>query len=120
MNPTTYTTPDADTIREQVQQRYGAIARERGPSSCCAPASDASSSCCSPAATATSTEKADHLGYTAEDVASAPAGAEMGLGCGNPIAIASIKPGETIVDLGSPRPPHPPRPIQRVPLPVIQ
>jgi arsenite methyltransferase len=46
-------------------------------------------------------EKAARLGYTGDDVAAAPEGAELGLGCGNPIAIASIQPGETIVDLGS-------------------
>ncbi|MCU7905162.1 MAG: arsenite methyltransferase [Candidatus Thiodiazotropha sp. (ex Epidulcina cf. delphinae)] len=41
------------------------------------------------------------LGYSAEDLAKAPAGADMGLGCGNPKAIASLKPGEVVVDLGS-------------------
>ena len=41
------------------------------------------------------------LGYRAADLASVPAGAALGLGCGNPLAIASIKPGETVIDLGS-------------------
>jgi SAM-dependent methyltransferase len=41
------------------------------------------------------------LGYTAEDAAAVPAGAEMGLGCGNPHGIASLKTGETVLDLGS-------------------
>jgi SAM-dependent methyltransferase len=41
------------------------------------------------------------LGYSEEDLAKVPAGADMGLGCGNPRAIASIKPGETVLDLGS-------------------
>jgi len=41
------------------------------------------------------------IGYTEEDVASVPEGADMGLGCGNPKAIASLKPGETVLDLGS-------------------
>jgi ubiquinone/menaquinone biosynthesis C-methylase UbiE len=44
---------------------------------------------------------AEKLGYTSADITSVPEGAEMGLGCGNPTALASIKPGETIVDLGS-------------------
>jgi len=41
------------------------------------------------------------IGYSPTDVASVPAGADLGLGCGNPLAIASIKPGETVLDLGS-------------------
>jgi ubiquinone/menaquinone biosynthesis C-methylase UbiE len=41
------------------------------------------------------------MGYTAEDLASAPAGANMGLGCGNPQAIAALRPGEVVLDLGS-------------------
>lgn len=41
------------------------------------------------------------LGYSSEDLANAPEGSELGLGCGNPTAIASIQAGETVVDLGS-------------------
>jgi len=41
------------------------------------------------------------MGYSEEDVDSVPEDANMGLGCGNPVAIASLKPGETVVDLGS-------------------
>ena len=41
------------------------------------------------------------IGYTKADVESVPEGSNMGLGCGNPIALASLKPGETVVDLGS-------------------
>ena len=41
------------------------------------------------------------LGYSAEETAAVPAGANMGLGCGNPQAIAALKPGETVLDLGS-------------------
>ena len=43
---------------------------------------------------------AEAFGYTAEQLASIPAEANMGLSCGNPTAFASIKPGETVVDLG--------------------
>jgi ubiquinone/menaquinone biosynthesis C-methylase UbiE len=81
-----------DQIRQQVRDRYGAIARSEERSCGCAP------SCCSPAASPTAPEK---LGYEPGDAESVPEGAEMGLGCGNPTAIASIQPGETIVDLGS-------------------
>ncbi len=41
------------------------------------------------------------LGYSDDELAAAPAGADLGLGCGNPQAIASLKPGETVLDLGS-------------------
>ena len=77
------TTPDK--IREKVRLSYGAIA-ETG-SSCCAP------SCCTPAASA--------LGYSAEEEAAVPEGANLGLGCGNPQAIAGLSPGEVVLDLGS-------------------
>jgi SAM-dependent methyltransferase len=41
------------------------------------------------------------MGYSKEDMSEVPEGANMGLGCGNPVALASLKPGETVVDLGS-------------------
>ena len=75
----------ADTIRGEVRQRYGATAR--GESSC-------ADDCC------TSTSS-DILGYSAEDSASAPEAANLGLGCGNPLAIASLERGQTVLDLGS-------------------
>lgn len=67
------------------------------------PSSDNSSTqgaCCSgPALSPDETSKA--LGYSSDELASLPEGANLGLGCGNPQAIASIKPGETVLDLGS-------------------
>lgn len=75
----------SETVREEVRQRYGATAR--GESSC-------SDECC------TSTSS-DALGYSAADLAAAPAASNLGLGCGNPLAIASLKPGQTVLDLGS-------------------
>ncbi|MGC2352857.1 MAG: arsenite methyltransferase [Candidatus Udaeobacter sp.] len=75
----------SETIREEVRQRYGATAR--GESSSCG------DGCCS----STSTEM---LGYSAEDSAIAPEPANLGLGCGNPLAIASLQPGQTVLDLG--------------------
>jgi len=75
----------SDTIREEVRQRYGATAR--GESSC-------AGDCC------TSTSS-DALGYSAEDWAFAPEAANLGLGCGNPLAIASLERGQTVLDLGS-------------------
>src|SRR5262249_22283679 len=73
------------TVREEVRQRYGASAR--GESSC-------DDECC------TSTSS-DRLGYSAAESAIAPEAANLGLGCGNPLAIASLEPGQTVLDLGS-------------------
>ena len=76
----------SETIREKVRRRYGATAR--GESSGCADA------CC------TST-RSETLGYSAEQSAIASEAASLGLGCGNPLAIASLQPGQTVLDLGS-------------------
>ena len=79
-----------DEVKRVVKDRYGRMAREAG--SCC------SSSCCG---TAEPKEVGKKIGYSKEDLASAPQGANLGLGCGNPTAIASIREGETVLDLGS-------------------
>ncbi len=60
-------------------------------SSCCGVSDDA----------AINTLISTRLGYSEDDLAKAPGGADMGLGCGNPRAIASLRPGETVVDRGS-------------------
>jgi len=82
-----------DNIRQQVRARYGEIAREDQRE--CGP------SCCSTEAATVGGTNALTLGYSTSDLADAPEGAELGLGCGNPTAIASIRTGETVVDLGS-------------------
>ncbi|WP_437639329.1 arsenite methyltransferase [Sorangium sp. So ce854] len=74
--------------REAVRDHYGKVAL--AGTGCCAP------SCCAPAQAASL-----QLGYTPEDLAAVPEGADMGLGCGNPQAIAALRPGETVLDLGS-------------------
>jgi arsenite methyltransferase len=74
-----------ETVREEVRRRYGATAS--GKSAC-------ADDCC------TSTD-ATALGYAAEDTAAAPEAANLGLGCGNPLAIASLKNGQVVLDLGS-------------------
>ena len=73
--------------------------------SCCGPSdvsteTDQAASCCGPSDF--SVEKMSQImGYSKDDIQSVPEGANMGLGCGNPVAIASLKSGETVVDLGS-------------------
>jgi arsenite methyltransferase len=87
---------DESQIKEMVRERYGNIAAASETSACCAPAA---SSCCGPMTAVE--DKALRMGYSAADLAAVPDGANLGLGCGNPQAIAAIRPGETIVDLGS-------------------
>jgi SAM-dependent methyltransferase len=79
-----------DDVRQAVRERYTTIAETRG-----------ATSCCGGTATATLDEKAHVMGYSAADTQAVPAGANLGLGCGNPIAIASLRGGETVLDLGS-------------------
>ena len=89
---------DATEVKEMVRARYGGIAAGT-LSDCCAPA--ASSSCCGTPAERTAEGKAQEMGYSADELAAVPEGANLGLGCGNPQAIAAMKPGEVVVDLGS-------------------
>ncbi|MGM0604276.1 MAG: arsenite methyltransferase [Halobacteriota archaeon] len=84
--------PSVSETRRAVRKRYGSIA-EDATDGCCS-----ETSCCQPTELETRTEQ---LGYDDADVVSAPAGANLGLGCGNPKAIASLQAGETVVDLGS-------------------
>lgn len=75
------------TITEAVREKYANIAETSG--SCCGP------SCCDSSVSDMST------GYSAEELASIPAGANLSLGCGNPTGLADIHAGETVIDLGS-------------------
>lgn len=84
-------TIDPDIIRERVRTRYGDIAENAG-------------GCCSSVGASCGSSEEDYgcqLGYSAADVASVPDGSNLGLGCGNPIVIASIRAGEIVLDLGS-------------------
>jgi arsenite methyltransferase len=81
-------------IKKNVREAYGKIAREGG--SCCC---GSSSSCCGGTETADSASKL--VGYTDAELGSIPEGADLGLGCGNPVALAFLKEGEVVLDLGS-------------------
>ena len=86
-----------DAIKDMVRARYGGIAASAEAASC----APATTSCCAPAAAPDLNAKAREIGYSDEELAAVPEGANLGLGCGNPLAIAAMKPGEVIVDLGS-------------------
>lgn len=78
-------------IRKAVREGYAQIAQKG--SSCC----ESAASCC----TDPHMQVSKKLGYTEEDLRSLPKGANLGLGCGNPVALASLNEGETVLDLGS-------------------
>jgi len=80
-------------IKKMVREGYGQRVKTR--SSCCAP----TKSCCGGGDTTRSMSKA--VGYSEAEMDSVPDGANLGLGCGNPIALASLVEGETVLDLGS-------------------
>lgn len=75
-------------VRDHVSKRYGEIAESGG--SCCGTKSDLSK-----------LEHAEAIGYSADELAATPEGANLGLGCGSPTTLTMIEPGMTVVDLGS-------------------
>ena len=83
-----------EEIRSAVRERYGEIARQES-SCCCGPADG----CCGSADLAEDISK--KIGYTEDELGAVPEGANLGLGCGNPVALASLREGETVLDLGS-------------------
>ena len=92
-----------DVVRESVREGYGAIARtgvwskgETAEAGCCG----AGGGCCGPSGY-TSEQLAAAIGYDAQDLSATPDGANMGLSCGNPTAIAELREGEVVLDLGS-------------------
>jgi SAM-dependent methyltransferase len=84
-------TTSADDIRTAVRANYGRIATQELIGGCCG----GGTSC----GTGSSPSRA--LGYSEAELANVPSGADLGLGCGNPQAIAELKPGERVLDLGS-------------------
>lgn len=80
-------------IKKAVREGYARIATQGG--SCCGPASPCCGSSCS------SQSMSQAVGYSEEDMKAVPEGANLGLGCGNPLALASLKQGEVVLDLGA-------------------
>ena len=81
-----------DQIRKHIRDRYAGIAKSGGSCGC-------GSGCCQPDALLNPDASAQ-IGYSKEELAAVPEGANLGLGCGNPQAIAALQSGETVVDLG--------------------
>ena len=101
----------ADKIREAVRENYGQVALKGQTGAGCAPVEardggccGTTSGCCGPSEDTVVISAKDisfALGYNANELSSAPEGSNLGLGCGNPQAIAEIRPGEVVLDLGS-------------------
>lgn len=100
-----------DNLRRTVRDGYSTIAKagswaaaQAAPASsgCCSPASagGGGGSCCS-TSSFTPDQLAQAIGYSADDLDATPESANMGLSCGNPTALASLRPGETVLDLGA-------------------
>lgn len=79
----------AEQIKKVVRESYAKIITQK---SCCCPSCDTSN---------LSQDISKKIGYTEKDMQEVPEGSNLGLGCGNPIALASLKQGETVLDLGS-------------------
>lgn len=102
-----------EQVRESVRDTYAKVAMagvsvsgSSRSTSCCSPPNKSlqtipTSSCGCGESGFSAKQKSTTMGYSKEDMAEVPEGANMGLGCGNPVALASLKPGETVVDLGS-------------------
>jgi len=88
------TTKDKEEAREYIRQNYAKIAQEGAIGGCCA-----GSSCCG-CEPFDIKESGISIGYTEDELSNVPSESNMGLGCGNPIAIAALQEGETVLDLG--------------------
>lgn len=88
----------ADDLRNKVRDSYSKVAEANNEGSCCG----VESSCCGVSDDEQINQLiSTRLGYSEADLISVPAGADMGLGCGNPKALAALQAGESVVDLGS-------------------
>jgi len=88
----------ADKVRQHVRESYAEVAEASNDGGCCGEVA----SCCGVSDDAAiNTLISTRLGYSEDDLAKVPDGADMGLGCGNPRAIASLKEGEVVIDLGA-------------------
>ncbi len=111
--PTTDATLPPDQLRERVREGYAEIAKAgqwsgvrpasalaQAAGGCCEPSQGGGGGCCGPTSL-TPEQVAMAVGYAEADLKTLPEGANLGLSCGNPTALASLQPGEVVLDLGS-------------------
>jgi SAM-dependent methyltransferase len=98
---------DKDQIKKNVREGYAKVAKRQSYSCCEASSNDTcdkdsqSDSCCGAPSNDMYEKVSQRIGYSREELGSVPEGSNMGLGCGNPVALASLKEGEVVLDLGS-------------------
>ncbi len=83
---------NSDTVKKIVKESYAKIARSSGGCGC---------GSCGCDSNLTVQKQSGQMGYSQDEMSKAPAGSNLGLGCGNPVAIASLREGEVVLDLGS-------------------
>ena len=95
---------EMNEIRDSVRRHYAEVG-SRDSASCCGASSSA---CCGPSPsvcvggdTTSVRDQSQQMGYSSDELRDVPEGSNMGLGCGSPTAIASLQPGQTVLDLGS-------------------
>lgn len=88
---------EAQAVKQMVRARYGAIAEAGESGACCVPNAE----CCGDTAPGSPNDKSRQMGYSDAALTAVPDGANLGLGCGNPQAIAAMQAGEVVLDLGS-------------------
>jgi arsenite methyltransferase len=93
---------EKEELTKSVRERYAGVAKQNN-GCCCSgkTASPQSSLCCGTPNTSTNRDISKNVGYTDADMNSVPEGANLGLGCGNPVALAALKKGDVVIDLGS-------------------
>jgi arsenite methyltransferase len=90
-----------EEVTKTVRTRYANVAKQSSSCGCSGATAAQPSSCCGPSNTTTSRDLSKAIGYSESDMNSVPEGANLGLGCGNPIALAALKEGDVVLDLGS-------------------
>lgn len=88
-------------VRDAVRENYSKVAENNSVYADCGCVPETDNSCCAPTKTKSFVKISSNLGYSDVELKNVPEGSNMGLGCGNPQAIAAIKKDETVLDLGS-------------------
>ncbi len=90
---------DKERVHEVVREGYAEVAKQGV--GCCGPTAPKTTTCCEPTTEDARAGTAARIGYSEREITGTAADANLGLGCGNPGALAALKAGETVVDLGS-------------------